>query len=510
MISTQKRWPTQKKLDCASCHNAPKEGKDGAYSFHFKDSDTKSGEELKKLYHDNCISCHVEMRSTAKRTGPVDAECRTCHDPRPKYVSDRQEIGLDKRVHYNHTASPLITYQDEKTNCGACHHVYDASAKRLEWGKNKEDSCRACHMTEDARGALLTKDANASDENGLIKDRLSLGGAVHQACVNCHFSLNSARVDENAKVLPTDCASCHSKAAVDALAEVSAQNPVDSVPRLDRGQDDSVLMLPKPEKQAELKGMMRPVSFNHKLHESKNMDCRTCHHKKIAACSTCHSYEGKADGNFVTFGQAMHKSTAKQSCIGCHNRETQKPDCAGCHIRVPAVMSQNSCAVCHTTPVGASGTEAENGTLLKLGQESRQKMGEATVAARKLGQVKIYTKDDIPETVTIGLLSNEYEPSIMPHRKIVLALWEKQRDNHLAAAFHTDDGTLCQGCHHNSPVSKTPPKCVSCHSTDVKSGPDGRLSLKAAYHQQCMTCHARMKQKPAETECADCHKPRGN
>jgi len=87
---------------------------------------------------------------------------------------------------------------------------------------------------------------------------------------------------------------------------------------------------------------------------------------------------------------------------------------------------------------------------------------------------------------------------------------EKQKDNRLAAAFHSDKATLCQGCHHNSPASKTPPKCVSCHPVAVKPTTDGQLALKAAYHQQCMTCHARMNQKPAATECADCHKVRVN
>lgn len=498
------------KMDCSSCHKPPKEGKEGPFSFVFMDSDAKSGEDLKNLYHEKCIGCHVEMRSTVKKTGPVDAECRTCHDPRPKVESDRQEMGLDKRVHYNHTASKLINYKTEKTNCGACHHVYDSSARQLAWGKNQEDSCRACHLTQEAAKAALAKDPAASDENGLLKDRFVLDRAVHQSCVNCHFTLNLAGSVPDNKVLPTDCSSCHGMAAQTALAEEFAKTAVDSVPRLERGQADAVLMMPAPEKAKDIKGMMRPVSFNHKFHESKTMDCRTCHHKKISACSTCHSFEGKQAGNFVTYGQAMHKSTAKQSCVGCHNIETQKRDCAGCHVSVSAVMSQNSCASCHAAPAGVSAEAAENASLLALGKEDRQRLADASVAARVQGRVKLFGQDDIPEKVTIGLLSNEYEPSVMPHRKIVMTLWEKQADNRLAAAFHGEDGTLCQGCHHNSPASKTPPKCVSCHSADAKSSPDGRLSLKAAYHQQCMTCHARMQQKPAETECADCHKARGN
>jgi Class III cytochrome C family. len=497
------------KMDCSSCHQPPQEGKEGTFVFRFTGTDGKQGEELKNLYHEKCMGCHADLRSVLKKTGPVDPECRTCHNPRPAVESDRQPMGLDKRVHYNHVASKLISNKAEETNCGACHHVFDASARQLVWGKNQEDSCRACHVTDEGRKATLAKDPGASDTNGLLKDRPALGAAVHQSCVNCHFSLNLAGTVPDAKVLPTDCAGCHGQTVKAQLAEAFSKTAVDSVPRLERGQADAVLMLPAPEKAKDVKGMMRPVSFNHKFHESKTMDCRTCHHKKITSCATCHSFEGKAEGNFISYGQVMHKSAARQSCVGCHALETQKPECAGCHIKAAPKMSQASCATCHTTPAGVSAEAAENGSLLALDKEARQALADATVANRVQDSVKLFDEKDIPENVTIGLLANEFEASVMPHRKIVMKLWEKQKDNRLAAAFHSEDGTLCQGCHHNSPASKTPPRCVSCHSMDATSAPDGRLSLKAAYHQQCMTCHARMQQKPAATECADCHKPRG-
>jgi DnaJ-class molecular chaperone len=133
-----------------------------------------------------------------------------------------------------------------------------------------------------------------------------------------------------------------------------------------------------------------------------------------------------------------------------------------------------------------------------------------TVSGRDNKRVSTYSRDDIPETVTIGVLSKDYEPSKMPHGKIVETLLEKQRNSRMAATFHTNEATLCQGCHHNSPPSKTPPKCVSCHGVDMQPSANSLLSLKAAYHQQCITCHERMNQKPLATECADCHKPRGN
>ena len=120
---------------------------------------------------------------------------------------------------------------------------------------------------------------------------------------------------------------------------------------------------------------------------------------------------------------------------------------------------------------------------------------------------------DIPETVTIGVLSNDFEPCVFPHRKIYEALVKGAGESGLAAAFHTSPTSMCAACHHNSPVEglKTPPKCASCHGiqADKMAADANKPSLKAAYHQQCMACHDRMKvAKPAATDCAGCHTPR--
>jgi hypothetical protein len=76
----------------------------------------------------------------------------------------------------------------------------------------------------------------------------------------------------------------------------------------------------------------------------------------------------------------------------------------------------------------------------------------------------------------------------------------------LASAFHTDPATLCSGCHHNSPPSMNPPKCGSCHGTTTDPKSPGRITLKAAYHLQCMGCHERMKVEfVVKTDCTGCH-----
>lgn len=492
--------------DCGSCHARLKEG-ESAYSFSFMGSDKVRGDALKALYHDNCIGCHAAMRGAANNTGPQKAECRSCHNNTPPVVSDRQEMRLDKVLHYRHIASSQITYTGGEKNCGVCHTTVDPKTGETVWAKDKEDSWSAVRLTADARAAALKADPDAVDAAGRrLADQPTLGQYSHQTCINCH--LVGAAIPD-IKSGPVTCAGCHSPAAQALFAEKSAE-AAGAVPRLERGQDDSVLMMPPLDKEREVKGMMAPVSFNHKFHESALMDCRSCHHKRIDSCSACHSVEGRQEGNFVNFARAMHSATAKQSCVGCHTIEKQKPSCAGCHMTAPIRLSQESCASCHSAPAGVSAANAENGSLLALDKDARKALAEEAVAKRNNNIVSTYSRDDIPETVTIGILSREYEPAKLPHRKIVETLLERQKNNRMATAFHTDEAALCRGCHHNSPPSKTPPQCVSCHGIDMKPSADSLPSLKAAYHQQCITCHERMQQKPLATECADCHKPRGN
>jgi hypothetical protein len=118
-----------------------------------------------------------------------------------------------------------------------------------------------------------------------------------------------------------------------------------------------------------------------------------------------------------------------------------------------------------------------------------------------------YPVEEIPETVEIKSLSKQYEAARMPHRKIVQALVKPLADSRLAGAFHRDPGTVCQGCHHNSPAAKKPPTCASCHGRPFDGRNLTRPGLQAAYHLQCMECHRVMGvEKPAATDCTGCHK----
>ncbi len=465
--------------DCAACHKS----KDGKMSLKFMRLDDNSAAELKEIYHANCIGCHTDLAKAGKKTGPQDGECRSCHNPKPSAASSWKEIGFDKSLHYRHVASKAIKpVGDPQKNCGACHHVYDEASKKLVWGKNKEDSCRACHGEKP------------------VDKRPALDTAAHTACISCHMDVAKTKAETG----PVNCAGCH------APEEQAKFKVVREVPRLDRGQPDAALILPVPGKDAprEMKGTMKPVAFDHKAHEAKANDCRTCHHVRIDTCTACHTVNGTADSKFVQLEKAMHQPDSMRSCVGCHNTRVQQPTCAGCHGFIKPTKSDAQCGVCHVAAPGFDAKQVEAGALLNLKAEQRSQVAASMLSARP--QPKgTFDLNDIPEKVVIGSIAKEYQPSEFPHRKIVKTLIAGIGEDKLAATFHIEKGTLCQGCHHNSPASLTPPKCASCHGKPFDADRGDRPGLKAAYHQQCMGCHDRMKiEKPANTACVDCHKER--
>lgn len=57
----------------------------------------------------------------------------------------------------------------------------------------------------------------------------------------------------------------------------------------------ALTMFPVSEKANPANANMKPVIFNHAIHEGKVEDCTTCHHTgDPVACTTCHTVEGKA------------------------------------------------------------------------------------------------------------------------------------------------------------------------------------------------------------------------
>ena len=450
--------------DCTACHVRDDKGK---LSLKFKRTGNTGKKAVEQIYHDNCIGCHKEMAAAGQQSGAT--ECGGCHQLRPSSVSNRQPAGFDLSLHARHSAA-------FKDKCETCHHQYDKTTKKLVYVKGQEESCRACH------GEKATADVR------------SMQDAAHGECVTCHEERAAAGAKENG---PLTCSGCH-----DASMQAKVKKLTD-IPRMKRNQPDVTLVSTIIAVEAGAAGApeaaMASVPFDHKAHEAYNDTCRVCHHKTLEACSKCHTSRGDEKGGYVTLEQAMHKTTAQQSCVGCHEKRQQKPECAGCHNSMPKGMEQkDSCAKCHVKkldePVGAMSAERKAAVAVEL-------LDSRAVATANLSD------SDIPEVVEIKDLVDQFQSAKFPHRKIVRALEKKVKDDKLAAVFHGDMLTLCQGCHHHSPASKTPPRCVTCHSKTQVTETGFRPGLKGAFHKQCMGCHEAMKlEKPADTACVECHK----
>ena len=536
--------------DCVVCHA----GIEGTDPFVFTPAGAgqpgKSFAQQRDAFHKGCITCHAEFEAKGRETGPLDGQCRDCHTDKQR-AEQRLPVKMDKSLHAIHVESKQITNADDPAvNCGVCHHSYDTVLKKLVWERGTEQACFVCH------GA--TADGNTP----------SLKDAMHDSCVRCHADMTlTARAaavksgepgkhdkdkqdkdkhdksdkkdklekkdrrdkkkDGKEKGLlrpeglvtgPDTCAGCHSAAGQAAFPKL--KDP----PRLLRGQPDATVLLPVGNAQIDgaQKGEvktpvgapgsgMSPVLFNHKAHEAATESCSVCHHARLenGGCSTCHTVDGRAEGQFVQLGKAMHDPSASQSCVGCHMQTVAKaPECAGCHVAVKP-MAQSSCASCHKPVAGLPASAIADGSAFELGKKELE-----AIAVRAIDAASAKAPlpaDEVPETVTIGTLSKEYEPSVFPHRAIYKALVEGSQGSGLAAAFHTSPLSTCAACHHHSPLETlaTPPKCASCHGTDTKPVSGNRPALKVAYHQQCMTCHAAMKlEKPAATDCTACHAAR--
>jgi hypothetical protein len=453
---------------CNTCHlTGDVSGKTGL-SLKFKRTEDKSRQEVMDIYHTNCIACHKEMSISGNKTGPIEV-CGECHKIDTGIISSGIPIGFDLSLHYRHE-------QAQKDDCGRCHHEYNEKEKKLFYAKDKEGSCRYCHQHE--------------TKNNIISMRL----ASHTGCIDCH----SKSLAKKMKSGPITCSGCHDPHVQNKIEKIS------SVPRMKRNQPDYVLLKStrggdevKTGKQAS----MNPVPFDHKAHEGRQGTCRVCHHAEISSCSqTCHTITGDKKGAMINAEKAMHQPDNEKSCLGCHDINKGRKECAGCHgLMTKERSSENACLRCHTEIPKSEGAENQKPELI----------ASMLLKSKKTASGSIEDKD-IPETVTINNLSDKYGAVELPHRRIFESLMNNTNNNNLAKYFHNGKETLCLGCHHNSPASKTPPNCINCHSNSFDAPASSKTDLKVAYHQQCMGCHDRMVVgKPKSTDCEGCHKAIG-
>jgi hypothetical protein len=444
--------------DCSACHLS----ENNVRSNKFMRLENTDRQAVMDIYHDNCISCHRETAAANQKSGPI--VCGECHVTQPGVMSSWQPIGMDNSLHYRHSKA-----QNKK--CEACHHEYNEATKKLFYAEGKEGTCRYCHR-------------DVKEDN-----RESMRSVSHTACISCH----QKNLSKNENAGPITCSGCHDPAQ-QKLIEVAQP-----VPRMKRNQPDFVFVKTS---KVEVENSnppkrMKLVPFNHKAHESYNATCRSCHHASLSACVQCHTIQGAKEGDFVKLEQAMHRLKAQQSCMGCHDRKQQDKACVGCHTSFEKKRQQDplSCQNCHHAEISLDGSQSNDPAAAANALEARQPL------------TATFDAEFIPETVKIDSLSDKYEPVKLPHRKIVNSLFKDIKDNKLAKYFHREKGTLCQGCHHNSPAAKNPPKCGNCHGRPFNEKDPFKPGLMAAYHRQCMECHREMGiQKPVATNCTACHR----
>ncbi len=453
----------KKNKDCTTCHLS----ENNRLAPKFKRLKDTHKTEVMDIFHTQCIACHRETAATREKSGPVS--CGDCHKEEITIRSSRQPMGMDKSLHFRHS-------KVHKEKCETCHHEYNEQTKQLFYAKGKEGTCRYCH-------------GKTTEEK-----KISMQLAAHLSCIDCHRKT----LEKNQSAGPVNCSGCHD------FQEKKMIEVVQKVPRIIRNQPDIVFIkeIAPADKISSLKteARMKAVPFSHVAHENYNDTCRVCHHADLNACASCHTLTGSKEGEQVKLEQAMHNLKAEQSCLGCHQINQQEKPCAGCHASLEQRRKKGeaTCLTCHMTPLNEN-----TGNASRVDEKARA----AKLLNSRVTVTATYKDADVPEKVVIDELVNQYKAVDLPHRKIVHTLAGNIKDNKLANYFHSDLGTICQGCHHNSPLSTKPPKCASCHGRSFDPDQPLRPGLMAAYHSQCMECHKEMGiKKPVATDCTGCHK----
>lgn len=556
--------PNPDSLNCGVCHHVYDEqakrlvwkpGAEEACSVCHKAEAQGSVPSLQKASHDTCVACHVKVgaeKAAASETAGEDSAART--DAKNAAAGFRRiaatpDMMLPRPAVWSPDDGPAFVFASMRLAPGqiAAPDMQQPQARRFEsvapaapeettpsetpaptsqaapkpqikapakapFAESPAPAAQAPRVrvpdaTAQVPASPEIQDAARAEAilRGILREN-----AQREAARQARAAKEAAAIEAEIVTGPVTCAGCHSAEAQASWRKVS------DPPRLMRGQPDATVLMPPAAGEtkrsvADASGM-DPVLFNHKAHEEVTDSCAVCHHQRISACTDCHTVEGVQEGDFVTLGDAMHKS-----CVGCHQQTVMsKPECAGCHGPLNRPMEiKSACTVCHQPVEGLPTTGAPDKTQL-------EQIAEANLAARMLEkalapQNTLSEADAIiarmPETVRIDALENKYEASVFPHRRIFQVLRKGMEGDGLAERFHTSTLATCAACHHHSPAETlvTPPACASCHGSqaDRQETDANRPSLKAAYHQQCMACHERMNiTTPAATDCTGCHAAR--
>ena len=128
---------------CLTCHD-PESGEDAGLVFTFKSQDGLSKDELKDLYHTQCLSCHADLESAHQPSGPQ--VCGGCHvNEAPATEVPSHALEFDESLHTLHTETAAI-------DCQSCHDLLDSTEEDAPsaslYENSSHDLCVSCHLAE--------------------------------------------------------------------------------------------------------------------------------------------------------------------------------------------------------------------------------------------------------------------------------------------------------------------------------------------------------------------------
>ena len=94
---------------------------------------------------------------------------------------------------------------------------------------------------------------------------------------------------------------------------------------------------------------------------------------------------------------------------------------------------------------------------------------------------------NVPETIVMDGLEGPYEAVNFPHMLHSEIAECGDCHHHGKESGLTNACSDCHGIHKNGTVSE--PTCSSCHVTYIPERSVDVISLRGAYHQQCLACH---------------------
>ncbi len=230
---------------------------------------------------------------------------------------------------------------------------------------------------------------------------------------------------------------------------------------------------------------MKPVVFNHKAHEASVDSCRTCHHVRIESCTVCHHRRRQQGRQLREAGRRHAREDLGQQLRGLPSadRDAEEGMC-----RLPRGGSGHARRfLCHL-PQGREGHYLRPDSPTVPPSISRRN-------SLPTSQPRIWPPSPLRRSLsrpfeclspwTIGALSNDFEPSVFPHRKIYEALVRVPPTAGLPPrsirrrrpCVPRATTTALRG-------SEDPPKCASCHGIEADKM---ATSVNNAFAQGCVS-----------------------